>query len=687
MSTRPAFGIRWIVAVVAVVLTAGSVLGVGWVSERASRVALVGEIETRLLLSARTLANASAGPLLGEFPELTLQPIIRTMLAEQPEIVSAVVIDHRGILQGDPDARRLGQPYEAPAGLTPVAGSRPLAPGESLFGNARMLVAEAVIHGPDRRPIGRTRVALERSYLERMLAASRRQQVIVLGVLVLVAVGLAFVSMSRLLRPMGDLRAGLERIGRGDFDTPIRHRSRTELGLLADSINDVAGALRAAQAEMLERERLSHEIELARQIQRSLLPATPLRSPFLEVRGEQRAAAEVGGDSYDILPLPDGRVAVAIADVAGKGLAGCLVMAMLSALLRTLRHTYSSPSELLAALDESLGETLTPGVFVTLFYAVVEPTTGRVTWASAGHNPALVYRRSTGRVERCTSRGIPLGAMRGGLIRSTLQDATLVLEPGDLLVQYTDAFTEAFAPETREPFGLERVVARVGHEGPGGVGAVIRGLQEDVSRWVGGGAPQDDETLLVIGRLAATPQESEPADGQTSASIAWLAEAERNGQRLEIVAELGRLRGEIVGWMRGVYPLHALDREEFELLGSALYEACANIVEHGYGGDATRRFELWWVPPNDDVSRSALETLGAGSFLIRDDGLPYRLETRTRPDFRDQEVWRRGRGLGLEIIHRVMRTVVYEPGTPRGNLTSLRFRSREGTAAQEGRSA
>src|SRR5262249_12042993 len=167
-------------------------------------------------------------------------------------------------------------------------------------------------------------------------------------------------------------------------------RDRTELGLLAGTVNDMAAALKRAQAEMLERERLAHEVELARQIQQSLLPSQPISAGPFDIRGDQLAANEVGGDYWDVLPLPDGRVGLAVADVAGKGVAGCLIMSMLSALLRAMRSTYLSPAAMLTALDERLCESLRPGVFVTMCYAVLDPATGRLTFASAGHNPLLL---------------------------------------------------------------------------------------------------------------------------------------------------------------------------------------------------------------------------------------------------------------------------------------------------------
>ncbi|HYM82005.1 MAG TPA: SpoIIE family protein phosphatase [Candidatus Limnocylindria bacterium] len=686
--------IRWIVTAAAVVLTAAPVLTVGFVSERNSRAALGREVETRLLLGARSLATASSGILLGEVPELLLHPVVRTMQDEQAELAFAVVTDHAGLIQGHADARLLGSRFTPPTELRPVDHSRGLKPGESLRSNGKLLVAEAPVRQADGRVIGTALIGLEQSYLEATIAASRRQQATVLAVLVLLGVFGAFLSMSLLLRPVDSLRAGLERIGRGDLETPIRVHDRTELGLLADSMNDVARRLKQAQQEMLEHERLAHEVGLARQIQTSLLPAGPLESGSIAIRGLQRAAAEVGGDYYDILPLADGRVAITIADVSGKGLAGCLVMAMLSALLRALRHLHDSPSALLGALDEQLAQSLQPGVFVTMFYAVVDPTTGRLTFASAGHNPTLIYRHAAGGVEGCATSGIPLGATRRGQIRRTLRDQTIQLDPGDVLVQYTDGYTEAFGKRNDELFGLERLQQVVAQHGGEGDQAVIGALRQALGAWTGGAPPSDDETLLVLSRVGsvaadeaipATSKDNRPTvDGDGArAAMQRLAEAERRGQCLRLQADLDSVT-KVLEWMKGVPLLADLSHPEAEQLSTALYEVCANIAEHGCGNDGQRGFELWWLPPAVAEPTSQLERAALvreGMFVIRDDGAPFRPDSWKATDFSDQSLWKRGRGIGLDIIHRAMNQVIYQPATPRGNITSLTFGPR--TAVQE----
>lgn len=691
--------IRWIVTLAAAGLTTAAVLGVGGVAERNTRRALTREIEARLLLEARNLALTSTEALLTDFPELTLHPLVKEMKAKQPELAMVMVLDHDTRIQGDPDARQLGVRYAPDENLRGIKSTQHLAPGESMMSDGTVLVATAPVSHRDGRTIGTAMVGLRRDYLDSLIEAARRQQTVVLVVVLVVGIALAFFLMSSVLKPVQTLRAGIERIGRGDLDTPLRLRDRTELGLLADAVNDMASALKRAQVEMVERERLAHEVELARQIQSSLLPSRSKTAGGFVIEGSQHAAAEVGGDYFDYFGLPDGRIGIAVADVAGKGLAGCLVMSMLSALLRAYRTSHASPARLLAVLDERLGETLQSGSFVTMFYGVLDPATGEITFASAGHSPLLVYRHAEGAVEWFKTKGIPLGAVRGGAIRATLHDSVLRLEPGDLLVQFTDGVNEAFDPSGKEQFGFVRLEQVVIEAAPRGCGRVIAALHGAVEVWTENGPPTDDETVLVVSREGAPAETgsdpaprparaTEPAPAgsdQPAAPLDRLAEARARGRCLRLSASLDALL-QIREWLSEQPPPDHVVGPRFELLTTAIYEACANIAEHGCNLDPSQEFELWWVPDAKGGARGGAERASTGDkkpettrdtppghFLIRDHGIPFRADNWKQTDFSDPRVRRRGRGFGLDIIHRAMSHVAYHPGTPEGNITLMTF--------------
>ena len=665
--------IRLVATTTAVAITAGAVLAVGSHSERAARTALRHEIEARLQLQARSLATASADALLGDYPELTLHPLVKDMRLRQPELAIVDVVDHRNLVQGDADPTKLGTPFTPPAGVGAPLPTDPEVRGETMTVANGMLVARAPVIHRNGQVLGSTFVGLPLTYIEHSVRAARKGQALLLALFGAAGALLAFLLLSWLLRPIGALRRGLERIGRGDLDSEIPVTGRTELALLADTVNDMARALKRAQAEMLERERLAHEIDLAREIQRSLLPAKPVSAGPFDVRGDQQAAAEVGGDYWDVFPLPGGRLGVAIADVAGKGLAGCMVMSMLSALLRALRTTYESPAALLAALDERLSESLRPGVFVTITYGVLDPAAGRLVFASAGHNPLVVWRRRTGATEVRASQGIPVGAVRGGAIRATLRDEVLEFEPGDVCVQFTDGYSEAFrdGAADAEQFGLERLRAAVTAHAADGAPAVMAALGGALRAWTGNAPALDDETLLVLAcRADAAPfartGHAESAEAaRVRRALDQLATAERAGHGIEIAADLGALPA-LQAWVAALPGFDRLETPHRELVWQVLYELVANVVEHGCGDDHRGGLQVWWLPRAGTANEPA-----RGTFVVRDDGRPFLPGERTPADFSDPAVRTRGRGLGLEIIHRFATAVRYAPATPRGNITEI----------------
>ena len=689
---KPVLSIRWIVAGAAAILTTLVVLGVTAVTERRTRAVLLEEMESRTLVEARNLALASTRALLTEYPELLLAPLVKEMTTRQPELAFIAVVDRSGTVQGHPDVRAIGVPFTPPDGLRAVTSPAARKSGEALTENSAMLVASVPVLDPSGSVLGNAYIGMRRSHIDQAVGQVSREQYLILAVFLGTGVVVSFLLMSVLLRPIAALRAGMERIGRGDLGTPVRLRDRTEFGVLADSINEMSSALGRAQGEMVERARLAHEMDLARQIQRSLLPSKQTVAGEFVIEGEQWAAAEVGGDYFDVLPLPDGKVGLAMADVSGKGLAGCLVTSMLYSLLRAYHAAHASPTSLLIALDERLGSTLQRGSFVTMFYGVLDPKSGKMTYSSAGHNPILVYRADQRKTEWLPSKGIPLGSIRGGAIKRTLEDAALQLGPGDVLVQYTDGINETTAPMSEEQFGFQRMEQVLIDAAPGGPREILLKMHQAVERWRDSGAPDDDETVLVVSRevaavaapgtpMVGAPETLAPPASDTMAeALRRFAEADKRGVFLRLSADLESMT-RIGGWLHRSGIVNDLSGETTGTLHLALYEACANIAEHGYGEDPTKTIELYWVGGPAAAGGGSSADAKSGSFLIRDHGIPFDPHSRKRPDFTDPDTRKRGRGLGLEIIHRVMRAVAYYPSTPLGNITVLEWDPR--TPAQE----
>ena len=246
--------------------------------------------------------------------------------------------------------------------------------------------------------------------------------------------------------------------------------------------------------EVAERLSLKGELEVAREIQLALLPRGTYSLHDVEISGFTKPANTVGGDFYDVLPQPDGGIVLTLGDVAGKGSPAALLMALLLAAFRTLVEERLAPPALVARLNVQICRHSPASRFITLVYAVYDPPTGRLTYVNAGQNPPLIRRRD-GRFERLHGTGIALGLFE----HSEYESVDTVLEPGDMLVFYSDGITEAEDPQGQpfEESGLELVIERHAAQAASELGAeVLAAVQAHATRT----KFADDLTILVLKR-------------------------------------------------------------------------------------------------------------------------------------------------------------------------------------------
>jgi PAS domain S-box-containing protein len=253
---------------------------------------------------------------------------------------------------------------------------------------------------------------------------------------------------------------------------------------------DVTEQKREAQ----ERERLEQELRIARLIQQTLLPKTLPKPPGYEVAAYYQPAREVGGDFYDFLELEDGRLGLVVGDVTDKGIPAALVMATTRTVLRGAAQRLFSPGEVLRLANEALVTDIPPNMFITCLYAILEPESGHLVYANAGHD--LPYRRRAGRTsegaaEELRARGMPLGLMSG----MNYEEKEIVVGEGESVLFYSDGLVEAH-DRSYEMFGFPRLQALVGAHRLGG-SSLIGFLLSELSRFTGEGWEQEDDITLV----------------------------------------------------------------------------------------------------------------------------------------------------------------------------------------------
>ena len=251
--------------------------------------------------------------------------------------------------------------------------------------------------------------------------------------------------------------------------------------------------------EVADRLSLKNDLEIARSIQQAMLPRGSYQCPGLEAFGITRPANTVGGDFYDILPLPDGRLLLALGDVAGKGSPAALLMARLLAMMRTLVDEGLEGAELMARLNAQIVKHAPRSRFVTLFLAALDPASGELTYVNAGQNPPLL-RRANGHYEQLRAGGIALGMFD----QSTYVEGRATLAAGDVVVMYSDGITEAES-SAGVPFdeaGVQRVVDGSGWASSKELGWAMFAAVEEHSNER---RLLDDLTILVARRLPPLP--------------------------------------------------------------------------------------------------------------------------------------------------------------------------------------
>jgi serine phosphatase RsbU (regulator of sigma subunit) len=331
------------------------------------------------------------------------------------------------------------------------------------------------------RPVGDSLAALRR--------AAARNAGLGLGFIAIALIGIVPLS-SRLTRNLTALNEGVSRIAHGDYRARVPVKSNDEVGQLAVAFNQMATDVERHQHQAVEQERIRRELELGRQIQNEMLPHAPLNLGLTQVQGVSVPAREVGGDFFNYFVLDDGKVALLMGDVSGKGVGAALLMANIQASLRIRLGLGQSLAAVADALDRDI-EANSPGpVYATLFIGVLDPASRLLRYVNAGHNPQYALRLQGG-LERMHATGLPVGLLAGrGYAERSVQ-----LAAGDLLFFYTDGCVEV-ENEKGEPFGTEQLepllLASVKSANP------LHHIEDAIKAFRGKSEPLDDATLMTV---------------------------------------------------------------------------------------------------------------------------------------------------------------------------------------------
>ncbi len=354
--------------------------------------------------------------------------------------------------------------------------------------------------------------------------------------------------------------------------------SRDDRRLLSDLATQAAPAVRVAQlvreqkSQERERERIEQELRIARIIQQTLLPKELPDLPGWRLDAYYQPARAVGGDFYDFIALDGGQIALVVGDVTDKGVPAALVMATTRSILRSAAQSQASPGQVLERANDLLHPDIPPKMFVTCFYAVLDPQTGCLRYANAGHD--LPYHRREEGVFELRATGMPLGLMPG----MSYEEKETTLALGDSILFYSDGLVEAHNPE-HEMFSFGRLMGFLG-EAPNGDGSLVERILTELARFTGEGWEQEDDVTLVTLERAIAPHDDVANTGSPSESRMAGDERWSKIDMFTVPSAQGNERLAISLLENALRDIEMSPRR-LERLKTAVAEATMNAMEHG----------------------------------------------------------------------------------------------------------
>lgn len=364
--------------------------------------------------------------------------------------------------------------------------------------------------------VGILYVQVKKEYVSSQISARRIKDLQVSFFVLLVGLAGTTILVYFVLNPFRKLATWVKDLGSGEVKDEIDFDGGDEVGEIAQAFSEITDKFRKSQKNLAEQERIQKEMQLAQDIQQTLLPSEVPDLEGYQIASYYEAAKEVGGDYYDFVQVDKDTLGIVVADVSGKGVPGSLVMTMIRTALRTEARSMKSASEVLARVNDFVVGDMKKGMFVTLFYVIIDSKKRRINYASAGHNPMILYRQGTKKTYYLNPRGFPVGISLPDpeLFKKSIESDTIQLAEDDILLIYTDGITEAMN-NSRDMFSEERLLDVIRKSGNLKTDEFVEKLKDEIHSFTEGFEQNDDITLVAI-KEKSTPEKIELNRAQTA---------------------------------------------------------------------------------------------------------------------------------------------------------------------------
>lgn len=477
------------------------------------RNALRGELAKRAGNIFSFLAANSEALAIGDY--LTVDAFVREITATSPDILFIHIVKKGRLVVpiSDTGAPSTYQPppWQKPAGdtvqflliETPQDERVLLATGPIIDHSINVRVADAYV-AISRKPIQEA-VAAAQAQIKTLAQTARHNMTFATAVFAVIGVIGSILLVTYVVRPINSLARGAKIIGEGNLDHEVEVNTNDEVGDLARMFNVMTKNLKEDQSQLVEKEKLEQELRIATEIQYTLLPKSLPRTPGFDFGAVYTAAKEVGGDYYDFMNIQDNgrsRIALAIADVSGKGIPGAFMMAVTRSVLRATAVGAMSPVEVLKSTNAILYPDIKRGMFVSMFYGLLDAATGEIEFSGVGHNPTILYRAGSRSIEMIRCKGLALGLRDPSVFDRLIESKHIALGPGDILIQYTDGIQHAMNA-AEERFGMDRLLTCIREHSHLAAQALLDKVMNSVVQFTAGFPQFDDITMVAVKRRTA----------------------------------------------------------------------------------------------------------------------------------------------------------------------------------------
>ncbi len=422
---------------------------------------LKSHLDDRVEALGTTVADQAAGYIINQRSDVEFDQLIVSYLRSNQEIRLIVLTDGSGIIVAHSDEiTNIRNKYRIPESIDPkiISEPQPIVIDNENLNYIMIPIKTGALE------IGKVHLIYSADILISKLTEARNQIILLTVVLLLFGVLGIYLLSNHFVRPIARITEKVRRFTSGELETELPLEGAEEFFEISRAFNQMLTRLNRDKENIIKREKLAKEIELAAEIQKTLLPTRLPEIKNLEIDAHYQAASIVGGDLYDVFEVSENSYCLVVADVSGKGVPASLVMSMLKTVIRIFSVNESSSKKILNKVNNYLAENIPPGIFVTVMMVIYDDSKDNVNFSSAGHNPLIHYQASTERLLLINPKGMPLG-ISDTLDKSfeeTLEERKIVLKEGDLMFIFTDGLNEA-RDKNGNQYGLENLAKFVGH--------------------------------------------------------------------------------------------------------------------------------------------------------------------------------------------------------------------------------